>query len=242
MQEPRPGPALSQICHHTARVSGDMEGERAWAFTAPAFAHHVPSDARARPAVATYCPAGWRKRRRQGRAERAAKRPRQAAAAAAEQAPQPSQQPAVPPPGSAAAPPNPAQLVPLRCAWPHPGLLHLLTQQCWPAAGAAALVRPAPPPPMQLGRQPNWWNAMLPSLSLLHPPLAAERQAQLETRADSSSEGGSSTVEASPLPQPNVLVGYQVGGRLADRACLWASLSTHNNKCIQPHLRQQRRH
>ena len=194
-------------------ASGSMEGERAWAFTAPAFAHVVSSGARARPAVAIFCPAGWRKRRRQGGAERSAKRSRQAAAggaAAAAAPPQPAQQPAAPGPGSAAAPPNPAQLVPLRCSWPHPALLHLLTQQCWPAAGAAALVRPELPLPVRLGRQPNAWNAMLPSLSLLHPSLAAERQALLETRVGNSTPDGGSNSAALPLAQPNVLVGYEV--------------------------------
>lgn len=203
-----PGSSISPIIPLPSiakSLFGAMEGDRSWAFTAPAFAHVQGSAPR--PAAAVYCPTGWRKRRRRGGGQGSDKRHKGAAAPPA--APLPAAQPGAAPRRAAAPPPNPAQLVPLRCAWPHPAVLDLLAQQCWPAAGAAALMRPAAKQHPQLGPQPNWWNYMLPSLSLLHPPLAAERQELLET----SSGGVGSGVEVMWLPQPNVLVGYEVRKR-----------------------------
>lgn len=57
---------------------------------------------------------------------------------------------------------------------------------------------------------------MLPSLSLLHPPLSPQQHLDLmatSSRTSSSSRAGitGSVLRALPLPRPNVLVGYEVG-------------------------------
>ena len=191
-----------------------MEGGRAGHAGPPPWraptAEAVPA-ARAAPA-GIYVPRGWKlKRTRQASdVHGPSKRRKRAAAAAASAAPQPaSTQPSVPCPAA-----NPAQLAPLRCAWPHPAVLHLLAQQAWPAAGTAALVQQAAKPAASV---PAWWNRMLPALSLPHPPLAPERQLLLQAASSGGSSTGGVTVEA--LPQPSVLVGYEVrrGGGIQGR-------------------------
>ena len=183
-----------------------MEGDRAWGFTAPAFGTHMALGAPSSSAGAHYCPAGWRKRRRRGskkeggnNSKRHKVQPRAAVAGGAAP-PAPPQDHAAALQGGPSRPANPAELAPLRCSWPHPAVLELLAQQCWPAAGPAALVQAAAAMPLHLGRQHNWWNRMLPSLSLLHAPLSAEQERELL----------SSETRAVPLPQPNVVVGYEV--------------------------------
>ena len=180
-----------------------MEGRRAWALAAPAWgapAAAPPSGTPAPPA-GIYVPRGWKlKRRRQGSDDRGPSKRHRAAPAAAPPAAPPTLAPRVPRP-----PPNPAQLAPLRCSWPHPAVVDLLARQAWPAAGAAALgPRPADPAAPAL----PWWNRMLPSQSLPHPPLAPEQQRLLQAASDGAAS--SSGAAAEPLPQPNVLVGYEV--------------------------------
>ena len=180
-----------------------MEGDRQWGFTAPAFGTDMGAPSSS--AGAHYCPAGWRKRsrrssRRHGSSSTKRHKPQPRAAAGGGAAPPAQQQQAATLQGGPSRPPNPAELAPLRCSWPHPALLELLAQQCWPAAGPAALVQAAAAAamPQQLGRQPNWWNRMLPSLSLLHAPLSAGQERELLA----------SDARVVPLPQPNVVVGY----------------------------------
>lgn len=185
-----------------------MEGERAWSFSAPAFA--APPAPPAPTSGATYLPTVWRKRKRSGKKQGRSKRHRGGGSSSGGVAAPATAAAATPPPPVASAlpllPPNPAQLAPLRCAWPHPAVLGLLAQQCWPAAGPAALLQRAVAAPRPAGPQLHWWNHMLPSLSLLHPPLPERQHLQLlATRAHS---GGMAQAQA--LPRPNVLVGYEV--------------------------------
>lgn len=183
-----------------------MEGERAWSFAAPAFAHTV---APAEPlAGATYLPAGLKKRRRRGKKQQGRKRHKAGGSGAREAAALlPAALPAL---GCLAPvpPPDPTQLAPLRCSVAHPAVLSLLTQQCWPAAGPAAMVPCSMSAAPGCGLPTSWWNRMLPSLSLLHPPLSAQQQAA--ALAAGTSIGDAGPLRAMQLPQPNVLVGFEV--------------------------------
>ncbi|KAL4452275.1 hypothetical protein ABPG75_007937 [Micractinium tetrahymenae] len=183
-----------------------MEGERAWSFAAPAFAHSV---APAEPlAGATYLPERWKKRRRRGRKQQGRKRHKAAGGSGVRGAVAP---PPPAPPACArlapAPPPDPTQLAPLRCSWSHPAVLDLLAQQCWPAAGPAAVLPRGVAAAAGCAPATPWWNRMLPSLSLLHPPLSVQRQAEAVAAGSSNSDAGA--LRALPLPRPNVLVGYE---------------------------------
>ena len=206
-----------------------MEGARQWAFTAPAFASQGGPGAHAHAAEASYCPAGWKKRRRRGGKQPGGKRHKRPANATAPL-------PTPPVADLPAAPVNPAQLAPLRCSWPHPAVVDLVMRQCWPAAGAAALgiLWPAAADalaPQHLSRRPSWWNGMLPSLSLLHAPLEMEQQALLGIGGGGSSSSGSP--QAEQLPQPNVLVGYEVGRPAL--SCRFYTCTHFYSPCLAQH-------
>lgn len=181
-----------------------MEGERAWSFASPAFVHSVE---RAQPlAGAAYLPEGRRKRRRRGRIQQGRKRHKAAGGSGVSEAVAPllpafSRR-------APATPPDPTQLAPLRCSLAHPAVLNLFAQQCWPAAGQAALLPCSIGAEARSARPAAWWNRMLPSLSLLHPPLTAQQQ--VAAAAAGSAGGDIGLPRALPLPQHNVLVGYEV--------------------------------
>jgi hypothetical protein len=189
-----------------------MEGERAWAFAPPAWA--APPAPPAPAAGAAYLPAGAKKRRRKGRKHGGRGKRHRGSGEASGGGAGAAAAPAAAAPGLPLQPANPTQLAPLRCAWPHPAVLDLLAQQCWPAAGPAALVQRATAAAggSPLGPQPAWWNRMLPSLSLLHPPLLERQHLELLAGRGGGSSSSSSKMQAQALPRPNLLVGYEVGG------------------------------
>ncbi len=191
------------------RLHVGMEGERAWSFAAPSFAHSV---AAAEPlASATYFPAGWKKRRKRGRKQNGRKRHRAGGSGVRE-----AVVPVPPGPPSLArlapvSPPDPTQLAALRCSLAHPAVLNLLAQQCWPAAGPAAAVSRSLVAAVG-GQSSAWWNRMLPSLSLLYPPMSPQQQAA--AAAPGGAINDASPLRTLPLPQHTVLVGYEVSSRL----------------------------
>ena len=207
-----------------------MEGRRFGEQAAPSWGAPTAHAARVPPA-GIYVPRGWKlKRRRQdSEGQGPSKRRKPAAAATLPAAAKPAGQPS--PPASAPRPaPNPAQLAPLRCTWPHPAVLHLLAQQAWPAAGAGALLQRAAGP---AAAAPPWWDRMLPSLSPPYPPLAPERQLLLQA---ASSGASTSSATAEPLPQPSVLVGYEVCTGVitgCSPICTWVSVTA---SCVSAHV------
>jgi hypothetical protein len=173
-------------------ASVGMEADRQWAFTAPPFASCVEQGSQA--TQATYHPAGWKRRkRRRDRKHGGGKRSKEqlVPAGQADKLAAASGWSA-----SSAWPPNPTQLVPLRCTWPHPAVMDLVVQQCWPAAGPAAL------------------GTTLPAAAVApapYRPLQPSHNSFIDGSCGSAS--GAGLREAHDLPCPNVLVSYEASGR-----------------------------